>query len=59
MSDEQQTEQATVRAASAPIYDDKAHVRGQLDLTDAQWQRAGDDEDDEGEIGRASCRERV
>ena len=35
--------------ASAPIYDDKAHVRGRLDLTDAQWQRAGDPDDAEGE----------
>ena len=24
---------------SAPIYDDKAHVRGKLDLTDAEWTR--------------------
>jgi hypothetical protein len=23
---------------SAPIYDDKAHVRGNLDLTKAEWQ---------------------
>jgi len=46
MSDQRQTEQP---ATSAPIYDDKAHVRGQLDLTDAQWQRAGDPDDDEGE----------
>jgi hypothetical protein len=36
-------------AASAPIYDDKAEVRGKLDLTDADWQRAGDPDDDEGE----------
>jgi hypothetical protein len=43
MSDEQQN------AASAPIYDDKAHVRGQLDLTAAQWQRAGDPGDPDGE----------
>jgi hypothetical protein len=35
--------------ASAPIYDDKAHVRGRLDLTNAEWQRAGDPDDDEGE----------
>ena len=28
--------------ASAPIYDDKAHVRGKLDLTDAEWQRAAE-----------------
>ncbi|MCE7007844.1 DUF397 domain-containing protein [Kibdelosporangium philippinense] len=24
---------------TAPIYDDKAHVRGNLDLTNAEWQR--------------------
>lgn len=34
---------------SAPIYDDKAHVRGKLDLTNAEWQRAGDPDDSEGE----------
>lgn len=28
---------------SAPIYDDKAHVRGKLDLTGAEWQRPGAD----------------
>jgi|1185.fasta_scaffold776310_2 hypothetical protein len=33
---------------SAPIYDDKAHVRGNLDLTKAEWQR-GDDADPDGE----------
>lgn len=33
--------------SSAPIYDNKAHVRGQLDLTAAQWQRAPDSEQDE------------
>jgi hypothetical protein len=27
---------------SAPIYDDKAHVRGNLDLTKAEWQRAAE-----------------
>lgn len=31
---------------STPIYDDKAHVRGHLDLANAQWQRAGDLNDD-------------
>ena len=31
---------------SAPIYDDKAHVRGKLDLTDAEWQRAADEDAD-------------
>ncbi len=36
-------------AASAPIYDDKAHVRGQLDLGKAEWQRAGDADDADGE----------
>lgn len=36
-------------AASAPIYDDKAHVRGRLDLREAHWQRAGPPDDDEGE----------
>jgi hypothetical protein len=35
--------------AGAPIYDDKAHVRGRLDLTNAEWQRAGDPDDAEGE----------
>lgn len=35
--------------ASAPIYDDKAHVRGRLDLSGAEWQRAGDPDDAEGE----------
>ncbi|HEX6346583.1 DUF397 domain-containing protein [Umezawaea sp.] len=34
---------------SAPIYDDKAHVRGNLDLTKAEWQRGGDDSDPDGE----------
>ena len=34
---------------SAPIYDDKAHVRGKLDLTGAQWQRSGPEDDTEGE----------
>ncbi|MBB5894018.1 DUF397 domain-containing protein [Kutzneria kofuensis] len=33
---------------AAPIYDDKAQVRGSLDLTDAQWQR-GDGAEDDGE----------
>ncbi len=47
MSDE--SVDATETAASAPIYDDKAHVRGKLDLTEAEWQRAGDPDDDEGE----------
>jgi len=36
-------------AVSAPIYDDKAHVRGKLDLREAEWQRAGPPDDDEGE----------
>jgi hypothetical protein len=27
---------------SAPIYDNKAHVRGKLDLTKAEWQRAAE-----------------
>jgi hypothetical protein len=36
-------------SASAPIYDDKAHVRGQLDLSQAEWQRSGPADDDEGE----------
>ena len=54
MSDEHSTteltsEQAGESAASAPIYDDKAHVRGKLDLSTAEWQRAGDPNDDEGE----------
>ena len=35
--------------AGAPIYDDKAHVRGRLDLTHAEWQRAGDPDDADGE----------
>jgi len=29
---------------SAPIYDDKAHVRGKLDLTDAKWERYADED---------------
>jgi hypothetical protein len=28
------------RMGSSPIFDDKAQVRGQLDLTDAAWQQA-------------------
>jgi uncharacterized protein DUF397 len=35
---------------SAPIYDDKAHVRGKLDLTNAEWTRyaePGADPEDE------------
>jgi hypothetical protein len=32
---------------SAPIYDDKAHVRGHLDLSNAEWQRGEGDPDDE------------
>lgn len=37
-------------ADSAPIYDDKAHVRGKLDLTEADWQRAAEpDADPDGE----------
>ncbi|HYQ65227.1 DUF397 domain-containing protein [Actinophytocola sp.] len=36
--------------ASAPIFDDKAHVRGKLDLTNAEWQRAAEpDADPDGE----------
>jgi hypothetical protein len=27
---------------SAPIYDNKAHVRGNLDLSKAEWQRAAE-----------------
>jgi Domain of unknown function (DUF397) len=27
---------------SAPIYDNKAHVRGNLDLANAEWQRAAE-----------------
>lgn len=27
---------------SAPIHDDKAHVRGHLDLRNAEWEVAGD-----------------
>ncbi|RZS39089.1 uncharacterized protein DUF397 [Herbihabitans rhizosphaerae] len=38
MSDEDKPAQQT----SAPIYDDKAHVRGKLDLTNAEWQTAAD-----------------
>jgi hypothetical protein len=34
---------------SAPIYDNKSHVRGKLDLSDADWQRAGDPADADGE----------
>lgn len=35
---------------SAPIFDDKAHVRGKLDLTNAEWQRAAEpDADPDGE----------
>jgi Domain of unknown function (DUF397) len=35
---------------SAPIYDDKAHVRGKLDLSSAEWQRAAEpDADPDGE----------
>jgi hypothetical protein len=33
---------------SAPIYDDKAHVRGELDLRGAEWLRS-DEGDPEGE----------
>jgi hypothetical protein len=29
---------------SAPIYDDKAHVRGNLDLTKAEWQKPDPDD---------------
>jgi hypothetical protein len=44
MSDEQTTQ------TSAPIYDDKAEVRGNLDLTNAEWQRAApEDADPDGE----------
>ncbi|SDC62771.1 DUF397 domain-containing protein [Actinokineospora iranica] len=35
---------------SAPIYDDKAEVRGRLDLSKAEWQRAAEpDADPDGE----------
>jgi hypothetical protein len=44
MSDEPTTRE------SAPIFDDKAHVRGKLDLTTAEWQRAAEpDADPNGE----------
>jgi hypothetical protein len=33
---------------SAPIYDDKAHVRGKLDLREAEWLRS-DEGDPDGE----------
>src|SRR5688500_5124055 len=36
MSDEASTR------TSAPIFDDKAHVRGKLDLTKAEWERAAE-----------------
>ncbi|TCP52074.1 uncharacterized protein DUF397 [Tamaricihabitans halophyticus] len=29
---------------TAPIYDDKAEVRGNLDLSNAEWQRPGGDQ---------------
>ncbi|RAS57840.1 uncharacterized protein DUF397 [Lentzea atacamensis] len=32
---------------STPNNDDKAHVRGQLDLSGAQWQSGGGDPDEE------------
>lgn len=35
--------------ASAPIYDDKSHVRDNLDLAKAEWQRSGDPDDAGGE----------
>ncbi|HEX3791182.1 MAG TPA: DUF397 domain-containing protein [Pseudonocardiaceae bacterium] len=49
MSDQPNGSETQETAASAPIYDDKAHVRGKLDLTNAEWQRAGDPADAEGE----------
>src|SRR5690242_20472187 len=43
-------DQPAEQRASAPIFDDKAHVRGKLDLTNAEWQRAAEpDADPEGE----------
>jgi len=32
---------------SAPIYDDKAHVRGNLDLRNAAWQRSQEENPDD------------
>jgi hypothetical protein len=51
MGEEQETESGTVVSReSAPIFDDKAHVRGKLDLTKAEWQRAAEpDADPDGE----------
>jgi Domain of unknown function (DUF397) len=42
----------TESADSAPIYDDKAHVRGHLDLSNAEWLRSeeGDPDDEHVEI---------
>ncbi|MFD7653198.1 DUF397 domain-containing protein [Actinosynnema sp. NPDC059797] len=34
---------------SAPIYDDKAHVRGNLDLTGVKWIRSDEGAEDEEE----------
>ncbi|ACU39825.1 DUF397 domain-containing protein [Actinosynnema pretiosum subsp. pretiosum] len=34
---------------SAPIYDDKAHVRGNLDLSAAQWLRSDEGAEQEAE----------
>jgi hypothetical protein len=53
MSDEptetETAEPGTV-ATEAAIYDDKAHVRGKLDLSNAEWQRAAPpDADPDGE----------
>jgi hypothetical protein len=33
-------------ASTAPIFDDKAEVRGQLDLTNADWQKTMDVEEE-------------
>jgi hypothetical protein len=45
-----ETDTAAGPAYEAAIYDDKAHVRGKLDLTNADWQRAAPpDADPDGE----------
>ncbi|MGW4208633.1 DUF397 domain-containing protein [Lentzea sp. NPDC004789] len=35
---------------SAPIYDDKAHVRGNLDLRAAEWKRPPEPEPEDGHV---------
>ncbi|MBV9846410.1 MAG: DUF397 domain-containing protein [Kutzneria sp.] len=35
---------------TAPIYDDKAQVRGRLDLTSAEWRTGSDTSDDGGNV---------